>query len=40
MLHTVADMNKIYLGLAIAMAIFFVGADGLLFFHMYHSLGE
>ena len=25
-LHTVAGMNKIYLGLAIAMAIFFVGA--------------
>lgn len=39
-LHTVAGMNKMYLGLAIAMAIFFVGAEGLLFFHMFHSLGE
>ena len=38
-LHTVAGMNKIYLGLAIAMAIFFVGAEGLLFLHMFHSLG-
>lgn len=39
-LHTVAGMNKIYLGLAIAMAIFFVGAEGILFLHMFHSLGE
>ena len=39
-LHTVAAMNKIYLGLAIAMAIFFVGAEGLLFLHMFRSLGE
>ena len=27
-LHTVAGMNKIYLGLAIAMAIFFCGSGG------------
>ena len=39
-LHTVAGMNKLYLALAVCMAVFFVAAEGLLFFHMFRSLGE
>ena len=38
--QTVAGMNKVYLTLAVCMAVFFVSAEGILFFYMFHSLGE